>query len=270
MRFMASRIFFLLALVVCGQSTLAKSAPKGDQALIQLLDSKECQGCLLTDVDLVHAQLQNSDLAEAKLQRANLNQAQLDGANLSNADLSFTSLRGASLRGADLRGSKLTGTDLREADLTNALLNNDALKEAHWSGAKGINKEALSHAALHNAGVSAVQQNRLNKAEDYFSQAISKRPQAAESWVARGITREKLGKRTLAIQDFHYAGKLFHSNGLIAHAEQLEAAAISLKDHIHKDQTGNGLGSALLGGLISTSQALIPIAMKLFMPPIGF
>lgn len=259
----------ILTAVMLTQAALPHSALATDDWVV-LLQSKQCPDCRLADADLVHADLRDADLSGAKLERANLSKARLDGADLSNADLSFTSLHGASLRGANLTGAKLYGTDLRDCDLAGALLDTNALEEAHWRGAKGITPQSQSHAALHNAGVGAAKAGRWTQAEDLFGKAIIKQPETAESWVARAIAREKLGKRKLAIQDFSYASKLFEKQGSIVPAKQLQAAAISLQEKTVTNETGNGVGSALLGGLISTSQALLPIAMKLFMPAIGF
>ena len=239
------------------------------EELIQLLNDKRCPQCQLPDVDLVHADLRDADLSGAELQRANLSQARLDGVDLSNADLRFTSLQGASLRGADLRGAKFYGTDLRDADLSGARLDANALEQAHWSGAAGLPAKAQSHAALHNAGVMAAESGRWTAAEELFGKAIKRQPDTAESWIARGITREKLGKRQLAMQDFSYAGTLYDKEGDSQKAEQLKAAATALKDHTTKPEGGNGMGSAVLNSLISTTQALIPLASKLFMPALG-
>tara|TARA_Y100000589_G_C27139025_1_gene623821 strand:- start:742 stop:1551 length:810 start_codon:yes stop_codon:yes gene_type:complete len=263
---LGKRLIVIAGLIV----PLALQQPiKADQDLMMLLGSKQCPDCNLADADLVHADLRDSNLSKAQLQRANLSRANLDGADLGEANLSFTSLQGASLRGANLKGAKLYGTDLRESDLTGAQFDANALEEAHWRGAKGITPQVQNHAALHNAGVNAAQSERWVKAEELFSKAIIKEPDIAESWVARAIAREKLGKRKLAIKDFIYASELFESQGSLVPAKQLEAAAISLKEKVDKNTTGNGAGSALLSGLISTSKALMPIAMKLFMPALG-
>jgi uncharacterized protein YjbI with pentapeptide repeats len=269
---MVTRITLPIAIALVGTCGPAacEVRPQGDEALIQLLQTQECRGCSLADVDLVHSQLHDVDLKGAKLQRANLSQATLDGADLSHSDLSFASLQGASLRGAKLHGANLYGTDFRDSDLTGAQLNANALEEAHWRGAKGITPQVQSHAALHNAGVSAAKAGRWTQAEELFDKAIIKQPETAESWVARAIARENLGKRKLAIQDFSYASRLFEKQGSIVPAKQLQAAALSLQEKTVTNETGNGVGSALLGGLISTSKALLPIAMKLFMPTIGF
>ncbi|MEB3158318.1 MAG: pentapeptide repeat-containing protein, partial [Synechococcus sp.] len=181
----------------------------------------------------------------------------------------YTSLQGASLRGANLQGSLLVGTDLRGVDLTGARLDANALEQAHWSGAKGMPAQAQSHAALHNAGVSAADSDRWADAEELFGLAIRKQPSAAESWVARGIARERLGKRKLAIQDFNYAARLFKTSGETKSADQLLAAANALEDKTAQHRGGSGVGSALLNGLLTTSKALLPLAMKLFIPATG-
>ena len=258
-----------LAVVMLCSGTMSPAAPKGDKALVQLLQTQNCRECYLADVDLVHAQLQDVDLEGAKLQRANLSQARLDGANLRDADLSFTSLHGASLRGANLQGSTLLGTDLRDVDLTGAILDLNALETAHWSGAIGLQPQGQSHASLHNAGVSATEANHWKEAEGLFGLAILKQPEIAESWVARGITRERLGKRQLAIQDFNYASTMYRQQGKVEAVDQLKTASKSLEDKIHSKQSGNGAGSALLNSALSTSQALLPMVMKLFMPVLG-
>lgn len=266
---MGLRSVTLMAMAIGLSTTPIQAAPKGDAAVIQLLRTQECRGCGLADADLVHAQLRDADLEGAKLQRANLSQAQLDGASLRNANLSFTSLQGASLRGTDLRGSRLIGTDLRDVDLTGAVLDTNALEKAHWSGAKGMQAQAQSHAALHNAGVTAAESERWAQAEDLFGLAIRKQSDAAESWVARGIAREKLGKRQLAIQDFTYAASLFKTAGATEPANQLVAAADALVEKTSNRPSGNGVGSAVLSGLLSTSKALLPLAMKLLIPATG-
>ena len=109
----------------------------------------------------------------------------------------------------------------------------------------------------------------MNDAEELFGLAIFKQPKSAESWVARGIARERLGKNPLAIQDFNYASQLYTNNGANVAAEQLTVAALSLQDKPNNQLSGNGAGSAVLNGLLSTSKALLPMAMKLFLPAMG-
>ena len=245
-----------------------QAAPEGDAALIQLLQTQECQGCSLAGVDLIHAQLQNADLEGAKLKRANLSQARLEGADLSGSDLSFTNLQGASLRGSDLRKSRLIGTDLRGTDLTNALLDQNALEQAHWTGARGVTKGLRSHAGLHNAGVEAAQAGLWTKAEQLFKAAIDTDPNQPMSWVARGLSRGEQGKVELASNDFAYASRLFADQGETIKADQLLEASQRVYDTPEKPSTlnGNGAGSALITGALSTAKALAAISLRALMP----
>ena len=250
--------------------TVLLGAPLSARAedLIMLLGSRSCPNCNLADADLVHADLRNAKLKAADLQRANLSQARLDGADLSESDLSFASLQGASLRGADLRNSRLIGTDLRGTDLTGALLDQDALEQSHWNGARGIARGTLNHAGLHNAGVDAAQAGRWPEAEQLFNAAIEANPDEPLSWVARGLSRGEQGKDDLASRDFAYAGKLFADQGDKVKADQLEEASRRVYEIPNQPDTptGNGVGSALISGALSAVQALAPIALKSLMP----
>ena len=259
----------ILTAVMLTQAALPHPAKATDD-WVMLLQSKQCSECRLADTDLVHADLRDADLSGAKLQRANLSQAKLDGADLSNADLSFTSLQGASLRGANLTGAKFYGTDLRDCDLTGALLDANSLEEAHWGGATGLPADAQSHAALHNAGVSAAESDQWKKAEELFALAIRKQPDRVESWVARGIAREKLGKQELAAQDFTYSSHLMEVKGETINSQQLKKAADSLRKNVKEREQGNGMGTTILNSLLSTSKALLPLAMKFLSPTLGF
>jgi uncharacterized protein YjbI with pentapeptide repeats len=255
------------ALVVGAYSLIgAPALAASPEAVVRLLDQKRCKACALQQADLVQAQLGQADLRQAQLQRANLSGAMLDGANLSGADLSHTSLHGASLRGADLRGSQLLGSDLRESDLQGALLDPGALSRAHWQGARGLDSIALSYAELHNAGASAAQAGRYPEAETWFNEAIRRNPEAAISWLARGLSRTEQGKKNLAAQDLAYAGQLYGAMGDTALAEELKQASQALLQNPKGPKAGNGAGSALLGGAAAAFKVLAPIAVKAFMP----
>ena len=267
---MATRLPLIvaLALMLPGTSSTVLASP--DDAVIRLLQTKSCRQCNLADADLMHADLRDANLSGAALQRANLSQAKLDGTDLSDSDLSFTSLQGASLRGADLRGSRLFGTDLRGGDLTGALLDDGALELSHWAGVQGVSKGARSHAGLHNAGVDAAQAGRWPDAERLFSDAIEAEPDEPLSWVARGLSRGEQGKNDLASRDLAHAGRLFADQGDKVKADQLLDASRKVYDSPDNPDApeGNGVGSALLQGALSTAQALAPIALKALMPMI--
>ena len=259
----------LIFALVAGCLGITRATVAADQQnLIQLLDSRQCRACQLSDVDLTHADLRDADLQRARLQRANLSQALLDGADLSGSDLSFTSFQGASLRGTDLRNSRLIGTDLRRADLTGALLDQNALDQSHWNGARGVKQGARSHAGLHNAGVDAAQSGRWPVAEQLFSAAIATNPDEPLSWVARGLSRGEQGKDELASRDLSHAGQLFADQGDMVKADQLKKASQFVFDTEKQtgSSRGNGIGSVLLSGALSTAQAIAPIVLKALMP----
>lgn len=259
--------------IAVAASLIAVAAQPGqassEQALLQLLEHKRCPHCQLQGADLVHSQLQQAQLRGAQLQRANLSGALLDGADLRGANLSGTSLVGASLRGADLRGSILLGTDLRQANLNGAHLDSNGLQGSHWQGATGIDPGLHSYAALHNAGVAAAREGRHPEAERLFGEAIRRQPEAAVSWIARGISRSEQGDLAKAAQDFGYAAALVRQAGDETTARDLERAITELKAPTKPYRASNGSGSQLLSGALTAFQFLAPIAAKAFLP-VGF
>ena len=249
--------------------TLLLAAPLTARAddLIVLLEQGSCPDCRLADVDLVHADLRDADLQRAQLQRANLGQARLDGADLRGSNLQFANLRGASLKGTDLRGSTLYGTDLRQADLTGVQLDSGALEQAHWQGARGISQGVRSHAALHNAGVTAAENGQWERAEALFNAAITAEPNKPLSWVARGLSRGELGQNDLAAKDLAHAGTLFRNRGDLIKAEQLDLASQrALETQQYSQRGGNGIGSTILASGMSAIQFLGPIALRALSP----
>ena len=254
--------------------TVLLGAPLSARAddLIVLLEARSCPNCKLADADLVHADLRNADLSAADLQRANLSRARLDGADLRNANLRFSSLKGASLQGADLRGARLDGTDLRQADLSGSLISPGALDRSHWLGAIGIDQGLRSAASLHNAGVDEAQAGRWPQAERLFGEAIQADPEQAMSWIARGLSRGQQGDETKAAQDLLHAADLLEQQGSPEQSEQVRQAVSKLqKNEAEGSKSGNGLGSALLGGAMSTLETLAPLALKTLIPGgIGF
>ncbi|AFY29857.1 putative low-complexity protein [Cyanobium gracile PCC 6307] len=251
----------LLALLMAGPG---QAGSDGD--LMRLLSQRDCPRCKLQDADLVHADLRDADLRSAKLQRANLGQARLDGANLKGADLRFTSLQGASLRGADLRGANLEGTDLRQSDLSGAQIDPGGLARSHWQDARGVAPTVLSYPELHNAGVTAALEGRHPQAEQLFSEAIRLQPDAAISWVARGLSRTEQGKTELAAADLNYAAVLYGQAGEEAQAKQLSEVAIALLKPGKKANQGSGMGGQMLSGAASFASAVAPLAMKFLLP----
>ena len=224
--------------------TVLLGAPLSARAddLIVLLQQQSCPNCKLADADLVHSDLRN-------------------------ADLRFSSLQGASLRGADLRGARLDGTDLRQADLSGTLISPGALDRSHWLGAIGITQGLRSAASLHNAGVDEANAGRWPQAERLFGEAIQADPDQAMSWIARGLSRGEQGDEAKAAQDLLHAADLLDQQGAVEQSKQVRQAVSKLQtDKDDDSKTGNGVGSALLGGALSTLSSLAPLALKTLMP----
>ena len=252
----------LLLTVLLGAPLTARA-----EDLIVLLEARSCPKCKLADADLVHADLRDADLKAADLQRANLSRARLDGADLRDADLRFGSLQGASLRGADLRGAQLVGTDLRQADLSGSLISPGGLERSYWLGTIGIDQGLRSPASIHNAGVEEAQAGRWPQAERLFGEAIQANPEQALSWIARGLSRGQQGEETKAARDLLHAADLLDRQGSPEQSEQLRQAVSKLQaDSADAAKSGNGVGSALLGGALSTLSSLAPLALKTLMP----
>jgi len=140
------------------------------------------------------------------------------------------------------------------------------LSRSHWQQAKGLAPGLQSYAELHNAGAAAAQAGRYPEAEAFFGEAIRQQPDAAISWVARGISRSEQGKTELAAQDFEHAAALYGQMGDLAQADQLRKASVQLVEPAKQGKKGNNAGSALLSGAAAALQVLGPLALKAFMP----
>lgn len=250
------------AVLLNGPNALASDS----HAIVKVLEERRCEGCTLKDAELVQADLRDARLRGALLQRANLSGALLDGADLSGTDLSFTILAGSSLRNANLKGAVMIGTDLRGCDLTDAQLDAGSLNRSHWEEARGISTSLLSYSELHNAGIKAALAGRHPEAERWLSGAIKKMPDAAVSWVARGLSRIELGNLVAASQDLNYAGQLYTAMGDHFQASALEDASALLVAPEKPARRGNGAASQLTSGVIKALQTLGPIAAKAMLP----
>ena len=247
-------------------AALAAAAPGEATALVRLLDSGRCGGCRLQETDLVQADLRRATLQGADLRHANLSGAQLEGINLRGADLRGASLQGADLQDADLRGAQLAGTDLRESQLGGARIDPEQFRLSHWQGARGFDPALLTYADLHNAGVNAAQRHQHPEAERWFSAAIARQPEAAISWVARGLSRSEQGNLLGAAADFRTAARLLAAGGDAEPARELTAAADRLERQPAASQGGTGVGTQMLGGALAVFQFLAPLAAKALLP----
>ena len=204
----------------------------------------------------MHADLRDADLSAADLQRANLSRARLDGADLSDADLRFSSLQGHRLRGADLRGARLDGTDLRQADLSGSLINaqeprTEPLAWSHWHQPR-----PRSPASLHNAGVDEANAGRWPQAEQPVWRSHPGGSRSShELDRQRDSAEEQQGNDAKAAQDLLHAADLLEEQGAVEQSEQVRRPSAKLRLKRNKSKSGNGVGSALLAGALSTLNA---------------
>lgn len=254
----AERLVVLFSLAINTYLPTTASA----EEVLRLLEQKECEYCQLDNSDLVYAFLSKANLRGAQLKSANLSGALLNGANLSGSNLSFANLYGASLRNADLRGAILKGADLRTADLNGALFDGEQLAEAHWSDAKGINPSQFDFSALQRAGELAYEEGRYQDAEHWFGYAIKESPDAALSWMSRGLSRFEQGNNRLARQDLLHASQLFLRSGNGEMSEKLKLAAEQLTVKQERTKGGNGAGIKIINGVLSALKMAAPIAVK--------
>ena len=86
--------------------------------------------------------------------------------------------------------------------------------------------------------------------------------------MARGLSRGELGDTNGASRDLAHAGTLFDDQGDQEKAQQLleasQKATATITDPTSR--RGNGIGSRLLSGALSTAQALAPLALRALSP----
>ncbi|HCQ20652.1 MAG: hypothetical protein AN483_10310 [Aphanizomenon flos-aquae MDT14a] len=195
----------------------------------QLLASKQCPKCLLSNAGLVMADLSGANLSGANLVGANLSRANLAGADLRGANLSGASLFGVNLSEAKLSGANLTGADLRNTFLMNAELKGANITGTNFQGAVGIPSQIAKSEDFYAWGVAAAEKGNLNPAIDYFSRAIALQPDYAGAYLARGVASYQSLDRNNALKDAQKAAELFEKNKNAEGLKTAQAFIIELK-----------------------------------------
>jgi len=223
--------------------------------LNQLLGSKKCSECDLSNAGLVQADLIGSDLAAANLAGANLSQANLKGANLQGANLAGTSLHGANLTGANLTGANLTGTDLRNAYVNNANLDGVDLNSAHLNGIKGLATSAASAEQFHRWGVREAESGNYKGAIANYQKAIKIDPELAPAYLGLAIIQFNFDYRGAAQNNTQMAMSLFekqeHELGLqTASNFQTKMTMIQeAEDNMAAEEGGHGQVGKFMGSV---------------------
>ena len=133
----------------------------------QIIETKECEYCDLSNADLSDVDLKGANLVGANLQGANLQEANLEGAyllgaNLQGADLTDADLKEANLTFADLSESIAVKTDFAGVNLQAANLAGATLEEARLTAPALLKQANLSTANLVNADLRGTNFNGAN------------------------------------------------------------------------------------------------------------
>jgi tetratricopeptide (TPR) repeat protein len=223
--------------------------------LNQLLGTKKCSQCDLSNAGLVQADLTGSDLIKANLAGANLSQANLKGADLRGADLAGTSLYGANLTGANLTGANLTGTDLRNAYVDHANLAGVDLESAHVDGIKGLAATAASAEQFHRWGVREAESGNYQGAIANYQKAIKLDSELAPAYLGLAIIQYNFDYRTAAQKNTQTAIALFkkqkHELGLqtASNFQQQMNLIQETEDHVAKQEGGHGQIGKFMGSV---------------------
>ena len=221
----------------------------------QLLSTKQCLQCDLSGSGLVQVDLSGAQLSGANLSGANLSRANLSGANLSGANLSGASLYGVNLNGANLSGANLNGTDLRDAYLGNAIVTGTNFNAAYVLGAVGIPQSAGTPEDFYRWAVTEAQNGDYKGAIDHFNKALSLNPEFAPAYLARGVSRYRLGDEKGATIDAQASSQLFDTQKNPRGAEMAKNFLKGIEDARNARSRGNddnifnflgGLGLAVM------------------------
>jgi uncharacterized protein YjbI with pentapeptide repeats len=269
----------LLTVIVLISAIAAPVQAENLSNLNQLLGTKKCPQCDLSNAGLVQADLMGSHLVGANLTDANLSQANLKGADLRGANLSGTSLYGANLTGANLRDANLTGTDLRNAYVDRANLTGVDLESAHVDGIKGLAASAASAEQFHRWGVREAESGNYQGAIANYHKAIQLDPELAPAYLGLAIIQYNFDYRGAAQNNTQMAINLFkkqkHELGLqtATNFQQKMTLIQEAENNVAKQGGGHGqvgkfMGS--IGSFIGLTEYLnlpfnLPIAlMRLF------
>jgi len=251
----------LLLLVMSSIPVFANGSVDSLAAL--LLTTGKCERCNLQGADLVYARISDAKLKNANLSRADLSHSVLEGADLRYADLRFANLSNSSLRGAVLTGAKLEGALLDQADISGTNLSSDQITSTNWSGAYGYDPMTLEIGDLYKVTKQVIGSGELQKADNFLTVLIKKRPEDPELWVARAMNRFKIGQEINGIEDLKVARTMYEQKG-----DQASVSTVDKFMNMHgaavkaskPQKSGSGYGMDVLNGIQKLLPLLVPLA----------
>lgn len=228
----------------------------------QLLSTRQCAGCDLSNAGLVFANLAGANLVQANLMQANLSQANLQGADLRGANLVGVSLNGANLAGAKLDGANLSGADLRNAYLVGITYEGVVANGAYLEGAVGLPTQIGSVEDFYRWAIEDERKKDYVNAIKNFTRVIERKPEFAPAFIGRSAARLQGGDTPGAIADARQAEKLFKAKGDAKNAEIANKIATALEKPPEERPKKGGFGKflvGLLGGALQLFLTRFPI-----------
>jgi uncharacterized protein YjbI with pentapeptide repeats len=224
----------------------------------QLLATKACANCDLSDAGLVFANLskanlQGADLSNANLSRANLSQADLTGANLSGA-----TLYGANLTGAKLNSTNFSGADLRGAYLTNTEVSSINLTNANLQGVIGLPSQVGNAKDFFTWALAASDAGQYGRAIENYTQAINIDPNLGAAYLGRSMAQYKIGNQQGALADSKKASELFLAQGDETGQQAASGFVALLETPQKEDKLSGGVGN-VVSGLFSLGLSVLKL-----------
>lgn len=260
------RLIFPLAVALFSSTLGAAVLGENISDLQQLLETKRCTGCDLSNAGLVQSNLAGAKLDQANLVGANLSQANLSGADLRGANLNGASLHGANLTGANLSGANLSGADLRGAYLTNATLAGTNLEAAYLQGVMGMPLDGGTPELFYGWGLVEAKQGNQNAAIDSYTKALTLNPEFAPAYLARSIAYYRLGKEPLAEADAQSASELFGEQNNLEGKKAADDFILGMENARKPKDDGN---NEWLAGLQRTVQAVGGLLLQFVVPALN-
>lgn len=231
--------------------------------LTQLLNTKQCESCDLSQAGLVMTNLTGANLRGANLVGANLSRANLTGVDFSNANLSGASFYGANLSGANLSGAILNNSDFRNAYVQGVILNGTDISNAQIQGVVGIPADAGSAEQFYLWGTSEDKKGNYPLAVKYYSQAIEMKPDFAPAYLGRAIIKSRYGQTKTAITDGEKAEELFktqdNADGYVLSNRFVQLVKARTDSEAKDGNEGNA-------GFVQIVNSVAPLLFKLLLP----
>jgi uncharacterized protein YjbI with pentapeptide repeats len=234
----------------------------------QLIETRQCSQCELSQAGLVFANLSGANLQDANLVQANLSRSNLSGANLRGANLA-----GAALVNANLSGANLSGADLRNVDLRGAILNGATIQGANLDGANvlqavGLPATIATPENLYRFGLAEAQRGNFRGAINNYNQAVTQNPTFAHAYLARAMAKMRLSDDVGAIVDAQRAQELYTTQG-DSQGQELSAQFVTsvqayqeAEEERLKAANGQGGGG---GNFLSFLGSVAGLALQIFL-----